>query len=118
MEKDLHSLKIDKSLKVNTRESSWSAKWIVIGMLLFGAAGAANFFYTSVNKELEVQTQRVSAQQAGSGSAPSGSVILNATGYIVAHHKIQVASKVVGKVAWIGVEKGDKVKEGQVIVQL
>jgi HlyD family secretion protein len=44
--------------------------------------------------------------------------VLSAGGYIVAHHKINVNSKVTGRVAWIGVEKGDKVKEGQVVVRL
>ena len=32
-------------------------------------------------------------------------IILTATGYIVAAHKIEVASKVIGRVAWIGVKK-------------
>ena len=32
----------------------------------------------------------------------AGDVILNATGYIIAAHKIEVAAKVVGKVAWLG----------------
>ncbi len=36
----------------------------------------------------------------------------------MAHHKIEVAAKVIGRVLWIGVEKGDKVKQGQVIVRL
>jgi len=45
-------------------------------------------------------------------------VVLSASGYIVAHHKINVNSKVTGRVKWIGVEKGDKVKEGQVLVRL
>ena len=45
-------------------------------------------------------------------------MVLNATGYIVAAHKIELAAKVVGKVAWIGVDKADKVKEGQVLVRL
>jgi HlyD family secretion protein len=44
--------------------------------------------------------------------------VLSASGYVVAHHKISVNSKVTGRVAWIGVEKGDKVKEGQVLVRL
>ena len=44
--------------------------------------------------------------------------VLSASGYIVAHHKITVNSKVTGRVDWIGVEKGDKVKEGQVLVRL
>lgn len=120
MEKDLRSLTIDKSLKSQPRESSWATKWIVGGILLFLLLGAARYFYESVNREIEVSTLRVTAAQmgGGKGGAPEGSIILNATGYIVAHHKIQLASKVVGKVAWIGVEKGDKVREGQIIVRL
>ena len=119
MEKDLQSLKIDKSLKSGARESSWATKWIIGGVLLFLLLGAARYVYNAANQELEVQTLRVNPTQAGAGGgAPSGSIILNATGYIVAHHKIQLAAKVVGKVAWIGVEKGDRVKEGQVIVRL
>ena len=47
-----------------------------------------------------------------------GGIVLSATGYIVAHHKINVNTKVTGRVAWIGVEKGDKVQEGQVLVRL
>ena len=44
--------------------------------------------------------------------------VLNATGYVIAAHKIEVASKVIGKVAWIGVEKGDRVSQGQPLVRL
>ena len=43
---------------------------------------------------------------------------LTAGGYIVAHHTIEVSSKVVGKVVWVGVEKGDLVKKDQVLVRL
>ena len=50
--------------------------------------------------------------------AAAQGVVLNATGYIVAAHKIELAAKVIGKVKWIGVEKGDQVKEGQVLVRL
>ncbi|RYG79238.1 efflux RND transporter periplasmic adaptor subunit, partial [bacterium] len=42
----------------------------------------------------------------------------NATGYIVASHKIELASKVIGRVAWVGVEMGDKIKKGDVLVRL
>src|SRR5205823_3754965 len=33
-------------------------------------------------------------------------------------HKIQVGSKIAGRVAWIGVEKGNRVREGQAVVRL
>ncbi len=119
MEKDLHSLTIDKSLKSGVyRECNWATKWIVGGVLVFLLLGAARYLFNAANQEIEVQTLRVAVVQPGSAGATAGSIILNATGYIVAHHKIQLASKVIGKVAWIGVEKGDKVKEGQVIVRL
>jgi HlyD family secretion protein len=44
--------------------------------------------------------------------------VLVASGYIVAHHKIELSSKIMGKVAWVGVEKGDLVKKDQVLVRL
>ncbi len=79
--------------------------------------GMGRFVYGKLNAATEVETVRVrSAVSAGSKSG--NSIILNATGYIIAAHNIQVASKVIGRVAWIGVEKGDKVREGQTIVRL
>src|SRR4051812_5637239 len=44
--------------------------------------------------------------------------MLNATGYVMAAHKIELASKVVGRVAWVGVEMGDKIKKDDVLVRL
>ncbi len=61
----------------------------------------------------EVEVVRATAE-----SSDVGGTVLSATGYIVAHHTINVNSKVTGRLAWIGVEKGDKVKEGQVLVRL
>jgi HlyD family secretion protein len=124
MQPDLNSLRIDKSLKNGpraaggTRWSRFSVWWILGGVLLFLLLGAARFIYNRVNAATLVEVVRVRSDNGGSADIPAGEVILSATGYIVAHHKIQVASKVVGKVAWIGVEKGDRVKEGQIIARL
>jgi HlyD family secretion protein len=119
MQPDLNSLRIDKSLK-NTPSGSgvarWAKWWIIGGVLLFALLGAARFISSKVNAPLEVEVAR--ATKTTNTAASAGSVILSATGYIVAHHKIQVASKVVGKVAWIGVEKGDRVAQGQTIARL
>ena len=120
MQPDLKSLQIDKSLKTTSSQpkvAGWAKWWIIGGILLFAGAGLASIVYNRVNAATEVEVARVTASESGAG-APAGTVILSASGYIVAHHKIQVASKVVGKVAWIGVEKGDKVHQGQVIARL
>ncbi len=63
----------------------------------------------------EVEVYRVAAPQSGSTGA---AVVLQAAGYVVPHYRIEVASKVVGRVAWMGVEKGDQVERGQQIVRL
>jgi HlyD family secretion protein len=44
--------------------------------------------------------------------------LLNATGYVIAAHKIELASKVIGRVAWVGVEMGDRISKGQILVRL
>ncbi len=118
MPSELDSLRIDKSLKTSAEGSPWATRWILGGILLFVLLGAGAMYYKSANAALEVATTRVAAPSASATSGAARDVILNATGYIVAHHKIQLASKVVGKVAWIGVEKGDKVRKGQEIVRL
>ncbi|MEJ7605490.1 MAG: efflux RND transporter periplasmic adaptor subunit [Bryobacteraceae bacterium] len=116
MEADLKSLKIDRSRKSSRDASPWATRWIVGGVLIIVLLGAGRLIYGKLNEAREVDVLRISSIPANSGSG--GDIILNATGYIVAAHKIQVASKVVGRVAWIGVDKGDKVREGQVIVRL
>jgi HlyD family secretion protein len=108
---DLKSLKIEDSQRAAPKAAKWSKRYIIAGVAAIlilgplamsrgssGAAEVAMVRATPVNGEL--------------------GTVLSASGYIVAHHKITVNSKVTGRVAWIGVEKGDKVKEGQVIVRL
>ena len=118
METDLKSLQIDRSKRRNLQPgpSKWAVRWILAGVSLFVLLGAGRFAYeTAVNAATEVETMQVSATTAG---AAGRDVVLNATGYIVAHHSIDVSSKVTGKVEWVGVEKGDHVKEGGVLVKL
>ena len=113
MEADLKTLQIDRSAKRPPEPSKWAVRWIVAGVALFALVGMARVAYNKLNAATEVETVRVT-----SGSVAGPGVALNATGYIVAHHEIEVASKVVGRVAGIGVEKGDRVKAGQVLVRL
>jgi HlyD family secretion protein len=117
MEPELKSLRIDRSQKRRAEPSPWATRWIIAGISLFILLGAGRFAWTRLNAATEVDTVRVRPVST-SASGSSDPVILNATGYIIAAHTIEVASKVVGKVLWIGVDKGDHVKQGQVLVRL
>jgi len=113
---ELQSLRIDHSLRDGGGEPpAWSRRVILSGIavvVLLGLIALAYRIFASDAPEVEV------ARAAAETSDSPGATVLSATGYVVAHHKISVNSKVTGRVAWIGVEKGDKVKEGQILVRL
>lgn len=113
---DLQNLRIDHSLRDGGGEPpAWSRRFILGGIALVALLGIVALGYRVFASDApEVEVVRATAE----GSDSTGATVLSATGYVVAHHKINVNSKVTGRVAWIGVEKGDKVKEGQVLVRL
>jgi HlyD family secretion protein len=115
METELKSLRIDRSAR-REREPRSYLKLIVIAVVLALAAIATIFALKFTNSAVPVQTMLVQSPMTVADSGDQ--VVLTATGYIVAAHKIEVASKVNGRVAWIGVDKGDKVKAGQELVRL
>jgi HlyD family secretion protein len=110
----LRSLKIDRAPAPSPANKNRSPK-----LLLFAIAGVlalaafAYLFLFSGAKTISAAPVRVET-----GGASQGASVLTATGYVVAHHKISVGAKVMGRVAWIGVEKGDNVQQGQVLVRL
>lgn len=114
---DLQGLRIDRSQRDDGGEGSpWARRYIIIGIAVVVLLSLSALAYRLIAGNVpEVEVARATVE---SSSDPTSSVVLSATGYIVAHHKINVNSKVTGRVAWIGVEKGDKVKEGQVLVRL
>jgi HlyD family secretion protein len=113
---DLRSLRIDRSARA-PREGeppAWARRYIVTGIAIVVLLSVSALAYRLLSRSAaEVEVVRASAE-----SSDVGGTVLSATGYIVAHHTINVNSKVTGRLAWIGVEKGDKVKEGQVLVRL
>lgn len=113
--KDLEGLRIDRSaVATESGGSPWARSIIVGGIVVIVLLGIATLAYRFLGNTPEVEVVRATAEGANIG----GGVVLTATGYIIPHHKIEANSKVTGRVAWIGVEKGDKVKEGQVLVRL
>jgi len=115
MDAELKNLRIDRQSRRAAGPSRWAVIWIVSGIAVLVLAGGYSLLSGRLQQAPFVETVRVQAISAA--SAPEG-VVLNATGYIVAAHRIEVAAKVIGKVKWIGVEKGDRVREGQVVVRL
>ena len=110
---DLKALRIDRNRR-RGGQAHWARNVILLGILLvtlFSGAALVKRFWTDSAPEIDVV-------HAAIEKADAPATVLSASGYIVAHHKINVNSKVTGRIAWIGVEKGDRVKAGQVLVRL
>lgn len=102
-------LKIDKS---NFQRSTVSKKrWILFVVLLLLLV--AGIVFSMGNRSVRIETATVSQVY------PTQTfTLLNASGYVVAQRKAAVAAKITGRLEWIGVQEGSRVKSGQVIARL
>jgi len=109
---DLSALRINRDA-VPTPAGN-SRRWLVVGIpvvLLLTLTGflVARSFAGGVQVHL-TPAVRVSPSQAN--------VLASASGYVVAQRKAAVASKATGRLVYLGVVEGDRVKEGQVIARI
>ncbi|SRR5579884_912603 len=116
METELKSLRIDRTAR-RAPEPKPLLKLVSLALVLGLLAVGAVLAYTRLTAPVMVDVMTVPSPMTGP-AAGEQQIVLTATGYIIAAHKIEVASKVNGRVAWIGVDKGDRVKAGQVLVRL
>src|SRR5450432_2962027 len=113
METELHKLRIDKTHRSSREQRPVWPIALGIALLLFVLTGF--LLVRGRSPALVVKTIRVRMTEAANNST-SDLVTLNATGYVTAAHKIELASKVLGTVAWVGADMGDKTQKDQVLV--
>lgn len=108
------------SLRINRKEndpSPGSRRVLVIGIsvvvLIALAVAGYSIFGSIFDSELEVKTIAASLQSPAQSNA-----IFTASGYVVAQRKAAVASKGTGRLIYLGVVEGDKVKKNEIIARL
>jgi RND family efflux transporter MFP subunit len=106
---DLSKLKLDKS-GANFQRKQKIPRWLIaIGIILTLSVVVA----LVVNPAVEVENAVVARVY------PSQSfTLLNASGYVVAQRKAAVASKATGRLEWLGVEEGSRVRTNEIIARL
>ena len=107
----LSKLKIDKNAIVPTPLNR-SRRWLLWGGVAATVLVIAMFLLQR-NRGIVVESTGVVQ------TFPAQSfTLLNASGYLVAQRKAAVAAKVTGRLEWLGVEEGSKVKAGQILARL
>lgn len=108
---DLSKLRIDRgpAAAVGPRRRGRNILWSVIAV----AVAAGGFLVLRWNAAVPVEAATVTT------AYPSQRyTLLNATGYVVAQRKAAAASKATGRLEWLGVREGARVKQGEVIARL
>jgi RND family efflux transporter MFP subunit len=109
---DLSALAIDRS--VGPRRRGQLRRILLRLLILAGLVGAGFIAWGWYqHAPLAVESAVVSSVYPSQGLT-----ILNATGYVVAQRKASVASKATGRLEWLGVLEGSKVKMGEVVARL
>lgn len=94
---------------------------VIIGVALVFLAGGLIFLSTRSDDRKPVPSA-VPAEPlpAPATNAPvqPGDVVLTVSGYVIPRERIEISPRFQGTVKWIGVKKGDQVKQGEVLVTL
>jgi HlyD family secretion protein len=115
LESDLNALKIPAELRGEAPRPGGRGKRRRLWMIAAAAAAVVAVFALIRLRSAPVTVELARAEVVTDG-APAAALV--ASGYVVPHYQVEVGSKVMGKVAWIGVEKGDPVRRGQLLVRL
>lgn len=111
-DEDLSKLRIEKSKAVvRPRRRRRIVLWVllVLAIILSGILYAKGVFTPPVKVQIATVTQIYPSQTL---------TVLNASGYVVPQRKSALASKVTGRLIWLGVEEGNRVKKDQIIARL
>lgn len=107
----LDKLKISRDTQVPTASGSRQRR-------LFMIAAAATLVVIAVLLAVRKRGITVETVTVSQVYPTQTFTLLNASGYLVAQRKAAVASKMTGRLEWIGVEEGSRVTAGQVLARL
>jgi RND family efflux transporter MFP subunit len=107
---DLARLRIDRALAPIRRRRR--RRWLVLAILALAVVAGAGWYFARPRVHAVQTTPIVTA-------FPSQQfVVPNATGYVVAQRKAAISSKATGRLEWLGVAEGSRVKAGDVIARI
>ena len=107
---DLSKLRIDRDATPIRRRRR--RRWVWLAIFAVALVAGGGWFM------LQPRVQTVQTTPIVTTYPSQQYVVLNATGYVVAQRKASISSKATGRLEWLGVAEGSRVKEGDVIARI
>ena len=109
---DLSRLRIDKTkaaFRPRRRKRTVFFILAILAIIILGFLYIKGVFTPPIEVQIATVTQVYPSQAL---------TVLNASGYVVPQRKSALASKVTGRLVWLGVEEGNRVKKDQIVARL
>ena len=97
------------------RRPSVIRKRFPLGWLVLALLGIAAVAFAAIQRNAPVTLGVTSPTVFKAGER---NPLVSASGYLVARHRATLSAKVLGRLAWLGVEEGSRVQKGQVLARL
>lgn len=109
---DLSALRIDRSDRDRGR-------FLIPGIAtVLAVAVGLSIVVARSRGELVLRAPEVSTTRISLVTPTQASTVLTASGYIVARAKAEISPKSVGRVAWMNLEEGQRVRKGELVARL
>jgi RND family efflux transporter MFP subunit len=109
---DLSALKIDRAEEPGSRRFLWA------GVATLCVAAVALLFFLARSKGVALRAPEITTTKVALVTPTQASTVLTASGYIVARAKAEISPKTVGRIAWLNIEEGQKVRKGELVARL
>lgn len=112
VDEDLSKLRIEKTkaiFKPRRRRRLVFYVLLILAAIISGVLYYKGIFTPAIQVQIATVSQVYPSQTL---------IVLNASGYVVPQRKSALASKVTGRLIWLGVEEGNRVKQDQIIARL
>jgi RND family efflux transporter MFP subunit len=109
---DLRCLRIDRADEPSSRRLLWA------GIATLCVAAVAIVFFVNRAGGVTIRPPEVATTRVAIVTPTQASTVLTASGYVVARSKAEISPKTVGRIAWLNLEEGQKVKKGELVARL
>ncbi len=106
------------ALRIERDDASRGRRFLWAGIATLWVAALAALFFLGRVRGIALRSPEVATTRAVLVTPTQASTILTASGYIVARSKAEISPKTVGRIAWINLEEGQRVKKGELVARL